>query len=47
MHSFDGNSVAQEYYVHMIPWISGDIEENDKIYGMISHYDSTIIEKFK
>lgn len=41
MHSFDGNPVAEEYYVHMIPRMKGDLEHNDAIYGMIERYDLT------
>jgi len=47
MHSFDGNSCAGEYYVHMIPRLTGDFEKNDQIYGLIDSYDRTILEKFK
>ena len=47
LHSFDGNTDAGEYYIHMIPRITYDLEDNDKIYAMINQYDKTILEKFK
>lgn len=47
IHSFDGNSAAKEYYIHLIPRIKGDMEWNDEIYGMIDKYDLSILDKFK
>jgi diadenosine tetraphosphate (Ap4A) HIT family hydrolase len=47
LHSHDGNTDAGEYYVHMIPRNTGDIENNDEVYGIIDAYDISILSKFK